>query len=400
MRIRSDGSIQSSGTPTPDNVAQSEDFAIYRCIVDRVVYVGDSSNYTTNSSNPRVLYDLVVLGGFKSGQKLTSVRLSSDLGGESGFYERILRACTNPISGSRLSDSDGDIVLVQFIQGNIAFPLITGMDNGIHTSSLIGAKLAEGPRSLREYNGVRETIDNAGQWKQEVKSGVATPEKGNFAAALVPLVTTLISKDEKVTRTFKTGLQLTEDGPEDKITNTFKTGLMVIQDGTNDKITETFKNGLTITEDGSADKITASFKNGLVVTQDGVADKVTIAFSHGLRVVEDGTADKLTITTAGGATVTINGAGDDILLKTAGGAELHLNAGKVALGQGAVEILDKLSKVADLVSQWATNVGAVHTHLGNLGYPSDIPDNFALYLQLGTDEATQKTEVDSIKGTL
>lgn len=269
MRLRPDGSVQSSSTPTEGNVGRGNDFALYRAVVTKVIYVGDPANVTNNSSNPRVLYDAVVLGGFASGQILSNCRLGSDLGGNAFLHERVLRACTKDVSNSRLSDADGDIVYVQFNQGHTGYPVITCLDNGLSTSGKIGAALGDGPRSIREYNGVRETINKDGEFIQEVKGGTPNPEKGGFAPSSEPLVTTKVHKDEKVTRTFKSGLSVTEDGAGDKVTVTTAGGAIVDVDGKGGKITLT--KGSTIIElDGNGDKI--SLKGGFVDLGASVSD--------------------------------------------------------------------------------------------------------------------------------
>lgn len=269
MRIRGDGSIQSSGTPTPANSGRRDDYAIYRCIITKVAYTDDPSNVSSNSTNARVLYEAVVLGGFSSGQIISNIRLSSDLGGESGFYERILRACSNDISTSRLSDADGDIVFVAFTQGHTSYPIIIALDNGIHTNGLIGAKLNDGPRMIREYNGVRHTINKDGELIEEIKGGSATPEKGKFIANTSPLVTSVTSKDEKYTKTFKSGLIVSYDGKGDTASITTAGGAIINVDGKGGKITLT--KGATIIElDGTSDKI--SLKGGFVDIGASVSD--------------------------------------------------------------------------------------------------------------------------------
>lgn len=268
MKLRSDGSVQSNATPTPGRL-RTDDYAMYRCVVTKVIYVDDPQNVTTNASNPRVLYDLVVIGGYGSGQIISNARLSSDLGGESGYYERVLKACSTEISNSRLSDADGDIVYVQFVQGHTGFPVIVALDNGIHTSDKIGAKLADGPRSIRQFNGVRETINKDGEKVLEVHGGTANSEKGGFSKASTPLLTETISKDEKVTRAFKSGLQVVEDGAGDKVTITTAGGAIINVDGAGGKITLT--KGSTIIElDGNGDKI--SLKGGFVDLGASVSD--------------------------------------------------------------------------------------------------------------------------------
>ena len=321
MKIRSDGSIQPGSVPTPANIGRGDDNAVYRCMVTRVVYVDDSLNYTANSSNPRVLYDVVVLGGFASGQVISNCRLASLYGGNTAYWERTLRAAS---VDSKLSQSDGDIVFVQFVQGHTGFPVIIALDQGVSTSGLIGASKSQGPRSKSEFNGVNEEINNQGELTIQVKGGSANQEKGSFTPAGSPLATLKVSKDEKYTRIFRSGLSVTEDGKSDTVT----------------------------------------------------------------------------ITTAGGLTITYNGQTDEIKLITSAGAELKLSSGKVALGADGIEILDKLSSLADYVATWATSVGAIHTHIGNLGYPTAPPTQAAGYATLGTQAQGVKSDVDGIKGAL
>lgn len=323
MKLRRDGSIQSSLTPTVSNVGRKDDYAIYRCMITRVIYTDTPGNITLNSSNPRVLYDAVVLGGFASGQIISNCRLSTELGGTYTFYERVLKASVKDISGSRLSDGDGDIVFVQFVQGHTGYPVIVGLDNGISPVET-GAKTSDGPRSVKQYNGVREEINNFGEYEMRVKGGTADKEKGGFVPASSPLLVVKASKDEKYTRTFKSGLTITEDG-----------------------------------------------KNDLVK-----------------------------VNTAGGVTITVDGKNDEIILETKAGSRLRLKQAKVALGANSIELLDELSKVTQLVSDWARNIEALHTHEGNLGYPTEKPYTYLDSIQLADDLDVEKGKVNSIKGSL
>lgn len=324
MRVREDGSIQPSSLPTYQNAGRSEDYALYRCMVTKVVFVDDPSNVTANSSNPRVLYECVVLGGFASGQIISNCRLSSSLGGNFNFYERTLRAASKNVSKTKLTDQDGDIVLVQFIQGHTAYPSIVSLDNGIDTESSIGASSSDGQIVDWQYNGVNAEIDKNGN------------------------------------------LTLTRRGGSYDADNKFFTPV---------------EGGKKVEVKVLGQSIVMTMENGLVVTIDGATDKMTVV-------------------TKAGTKIRIDGKTDEVKLETSAGAKLDLKAGKVALGAGSTEVLDKLSKVADLVSQWATNVGAVHTHIGNLGYPTLVPDQASGYTTLGSDLAAVKAAVDGIKGTL
>lgn len=269
MKIREDGSIQSHATPTWQNVEHNNDVLLYRCMVTKVIYVDDPANISTNGTNPRVMYDCVVLGGFKSGQIISNCRLSSILAGNDSYWERTLRASEKEVSQTRLSDNDGDIVFVQFIQGHKGVPVIVALDNGLNTANQIGSTKDQGPRSLRQYNGVREEINKDGELEIQVKGGTANSEKGSFKPSASALVTTKTSKDEKTTRTYKSGLKLEEDGKNDKITITTNSAVTVEIDGKNNKII--LKKGQTIIElDGNGDKI--SLKGGFVDLGASVSD--------------------------------------------------------------------------------------------------------------------------------
>lgn len=344
MRIRGDGSIQSSATPTHQNIGRQEDYAIYRCMVTSVIYIDNPLNITANGQNPRVLYDVVVLGGFASGQVISNCRLSSDFGGNSSFWERTLRASEKDVSKTRLSDCDGDVVFVQFVQGHTGYPVIMALDNGIMTSGILGATLELGPRSLRQFNGVQESINKDGELELQVKGGVAIPEKGSFKPAEAPaLFTSKVDKTEKYTRTFKSGLKVEEDGKGDKITHTFKGGLKVTTDGKNDSVK---------------------------------------------------------IVTKGGATASVDGKTGEIALKDNGTGALKIKESKVALGASSAELLQEFSDTLQKFITFMQNIDALHTHTGNLGYPTSLPTETAQFIQLATDLTAIKSKVDGIKGTL
>lgn len=224
MRIRPDGSIQPTATPTYQNAGRKEDHAIYRCMITKVIYVDDPLNITTYSPNPRVLYDVVVLGGFASGQIISNCRLASDLGGNDAYWERTLRASRKKVSKSKLAEQDGDIVFVQFVQGHTGFPVITALDQGLNTTLKIGATKAQGPMSLRQFNGVWEQINKDGELILKIKGGKADSDTGAFAPSSTSLITTKFDKNEKYTRTFKSGLAITEDGKNDKFAVANKAG--------------------------------------------------------------------------------------------------------------------------------------------------------------------------------
>ena len=242
MRIREDGSIQSSVTPTYQNVARTTDHAVYRCMVIKTIFVDDPSNITTNSTNPRVLYDCVVLGGFSAGQIISNCRLMSTLGGNYNFYERTLRASSKDISSTPLTECDGDIVLVQFVQGHTGYPVIVAADQGISTGSSLGAKAADAQILRWQYNGVRTEIDRSGNLTITRVGGSFDQDKGAF----VP------SSGSKLNVKFET----------DKMVVTTAAGLVMSIDGTSDSVNITTKGGAKLKIDGSSGEISAQDNGG------------------------------------------------------------------------------------------------------------------------------------------
>ena len=119
--------ILSSNTPTGANTGETRDNQLYRCIVVKRYFVDDELNVTQNAPNPQVLYDCAVLGGFQEGQTISNCRLASWLGGQYNYAERVLRPNQMPLNEIPLKDQDGDIVLVQYIQGQNMAPMIVGM---------------------------------------------------------------------------------------------------------------------------------------------------------------------------------------------------------------------------------------------------------------------------------
>lgn len=217
MPIRANGSIQSANTPTKRNTLTVTDNTLYRCLVTAVHFV-DSHNTTQDAPNPRVLYDVVILGGFKTGSILSNCRLSSELGGNNSYYERVLTPSTKDLTKTKLGDQDGDIVLVQGLNGDLRFPIILGLDNGLATGDAIGSKESDGIRSRRQFNGIFEEIDKDGNRVLVYKDG--TIENGVFVPNSTEVYREDYSRTNKtITRTLGTGVTVTEDGTTGDITH-------------------------------------------------------------------------------------------------------------------------------------------------------------------------------------
>lgn len=268
MQQRWDGSYQSSNAPVHGKEGtRRDDYAIYRCMVIDVLYVDDARNVSKNSKNPEVLYEVVILGGFPSGQTLSFCRLASYLGGDFNNSERILRKTSKDISKVRLEDHDGDIVLVQFNQGHDAYPVIVGMANGLHSKN--GATKADGPRFTESYNGLKTTINNKGEFTQSMLGGKT--ENGFFNVGTAEIIKEEWT-EEKIVRTYKSGMVVTEDGKADIITIKTASGVLTTIDGKGNKIS--IKAGSTeVLIDGGSGKI--SLKGEMIDLGSSVSDFVT-----------------------------------------------------------------------------------------------------------------------------
>jgi hypothetical protein len=268
MKKRANGAIQSSNTPTYYNTGISrEDHAMYRCMVIDVLYADDDRNISKNSANPEVLYEVVILGGSATGQTLSYCRLASYLDGDN-YSERTLKKSSKNISKTKLAECDGDVVYVQFVQGHDAYPAIIGMARGPKQKA--AAKKADGPRFTESYNGMETTIDNKGEYKRSMKGGATT--EGSFKANDTALITESWTK-EKITTTFKSGLNVVMDGEGDKVTITTKAGVATTIDGTGNKIS--IKAGATEIEiDGASGKI--SLKGEMIDLGKSTSDFVTM----------------------------------------------------------------------------------------------------------------------------
>jgi hypothetical protein len=265
VRQRWNGSIQSSNTPTYDKTGLTrEDYAMYRCLITDVLYVDDDKNISKNAKNPEVLYEVAILGGWASGQTLSFCRLAPYFG------ERTLKATSKDISKDRLEEQDGDVVYVQFIQGHDAYPVIIGIAKQF--SDATGAKKSDGPRSRDEYNGLETLIDNKGNFTQTMMGGKT--DDGVFTAGEDGIVIEeWKAEDEVVTRTYKSGLVVTEDGKNDKVDITTSGGVQTTLDGKSNKIT--IKAGSSeIDIDGGSGKI--SIKGEMVELGSSVSDFVTM----------------------------------------------------------------------------------------------------------------------------
>lgn len=265
MKIRRDGSIQSNNVPTFNNVQKRQDFGIYRCMVIAAKFADDTNNIAMNSKTVRVFYDVVIIGGLASGQILTNCRLLPQIGGDTGFYERILTPATKSVSGSRLTDQDGDIVFVQFIQGHTGYPIIVGFDNGISNAyhELSGAKI--------DSTIVLRSLDHT-HYKELHKDGTLRESAGFLVGEPAAIDTITNPNEELRTTNFRSGMTITEDGKNDLFEVATSGGTTVLVNGNSNTI-EIKSGSATIILDGNSGKI--SLQGNFIDLGTSVTDFVT-----------------------------------------------------------------------------------------------------------------------------
>lgn len=276
MRYRLDGSVQTSNVPTTQNVGTEKDYALYRAMVINVLYKDDSNNITKNAKNAEVLYDVIILGGSASGQIVSNCRLSSFLGGNTSFFERTLQPTTKVIGKDRLEDHNGDIVYLMFQQGFTEFPVIIALGSGLDTSGNTGISKEDGPGLTSQFNGIFEQINNKGEWCFIRKGGTLDTENNIFVpnteepyhAEFKFLENIMVWKNPNSLIKF-----YEEEMKFEHIVGIEEEIYKEIIDGQLEKTTKTYKSGLSITEDGANDsfKITTNAGANIVVSQDKIA---------------------------------------------------------------------------------------------------------------------------------
>lgn len=180
---RNDGSFESANTPAGWRQYGDQDPGLFKAMITRVYYTDEQNNISKGSRNSEVVYEAIIIGGPREGQILTNVRDAASLGGEYDANERIWRATSKKSfvkgSGTPLEEQDGDMVYIAFLNGNQNFPVILGASRHFKNKTT-GAKKADGPRVLWEYNGIRVLINNKGELLVTRYGGKIDSDKGAF----------------------------------------------------------------------------------------------------------------------------------------------------------------------------------------------------------------------------
>lgn len=359
--IRSDGSIESSNIPGFETSNQTVDNTIYRCMITRVRYVDDivNVNLTNGTSNPQVTYDAIIIGGENEGRILTHLRdTTNGLGGDINYSERVLKAASKPIElskGTPMSQNDGDIVYVAFINGDPLVPIIIGNGTQFLDRDQTGAKKEESPRYNWEYNGIQHFISNEGEYTIIRKGGILDEISSTFTPGEGKA--SLISLDKKgsIFLMSNDGSYISLNADKGEMSLTQKDGNMI---------------GLT------SDEITLSHKTGksmINITEDAV--QVTSDSDMKLQ------ANTYAVN-AGSITMSI--------------AE---GTGKVAIGNGVAEVLDLINQILGALDTLITGM-QTEIHTGNLGFPTSPPLNAAVYASVKIQLTLVKTLLGLIKGSV
>lgn len=325
-------------------------------------------NDATNVSKKFVEYDVLARSSNGSSSTYKNCRYVQDISGFNDFEETVLEqnevAIKGKLSKGNSSDNlNGTMVVIGFLDFNIDKPIIIG---GFPHRRNTGATRADGIRRVREFRGIRWEINKDGEYIFTYKS----PNTPAGEATRPDTAPTSFKVDTEGNFTFT---QETSDGT---IINTVKF------DRTNEKKTE------VIGRD-----------NSIVEEKDGKAEKMTITFKSGLAVTIDGANDAVSIITNAGARALIDGANDTIELQDNGSGKLKITGETVAIGASSAELLQQVSdQLQELITLF--NGVAPHTHIGNLGYPSAVPDTQALWVTAASNLSTIKGLVDGIKGVL
>lgn len=273
---RNDDSIESANTPGAGSYQDmAKDYSIYRCLVIAARYVDDDANLSKGSAIPEMMYDCQVIGGFREGNIIPNCRAVSLAGGNNNFSERVYKASPPMRKGEGLSKQEGDIVYVAYVAGDKNAGIILGGGNHVLDKDSTGATKADGPRLRSQYNGIFTEIDKNGNYTIKRLGGTYNTKTGEFVPNKDADLIITKYEDEKITRTFKTGLSIVEDGAADKISHTFKGGLTLVEDGAADKYTVTTKGGAVLTVDGASKEVSAT-SGAATITIDS-AGKVTIS---------------------------------------------------------------------------------------------------------------------------
>lgn len=368
------------GGPIPNNVRASQrmnanddqksQFQLVRGYVQRAVYPEDDDNLTGD------LEYQVNIGG----QLYSGVLDMTAAGSIFNNHVRVRRGVgRDSLSSDGLAQNtfedkkDGEAVWCLFVGGDGDVPII--VRSAVHPRVQENANYQvpssdTGEFERYEQNGFEFLITNDGILTVKLV-GLADPTSG------------------QVTNTSAVDSVLTVDAAGN-FSFVGSTGTTLKLDNANDALFLTCNN---------TDSLEVSKANGFQ-TSTPAGGGATISQKSGQ--IDVNTGKGFTVTAAG-ADITLVSNGGAVKLKDMAGGELNLASGKVALGNGANEVLDQLVQLhtqlegqCDDLSNLSTAMQA-ETHLGNLGYPTGTPINLAQYATFQTQILAVKAQITAIK---
>jgi len=362
---RADNSYDSANNPVKGTNPVNVDFAMHKAIVLEAIYADDSRNSTKVTTAPRVLYRVIVVGGGRDGQVFSHCEDMTSYGGVSNYSERVWKGTTTLLRADianlltniePIDKLNGDEVYIQFIGGDINFPVIIG--GAKHPSNAHkSATKADGPRVVSRFNGIKEEITKDGEYTWSKSLGKYTP---------VPLPdvegnSTIVVDQFAVLPGF-------QDAIEFKVDNELKLALkveavpskpfLVDLDAKTDELSITSSLGTKVTLSGlSGDSFEVASFAGASFKLDGLSDSFSIKTTAGAEFELSGISGALVKNTVGDELSLKNGA---VELKNLTGAHLSFNpAGLVKLGNNTGDVLQILGEAfTALASQTAVGFGA------------------------------------------
>lgn len=334
---RQDNSFKSSNNRGSKSIEAQKDFGIYRALITKIYYSDDEKNTTNKELATEVLYEVQIVGGPRDGQIFSDARLVSNLGGISNYTEITLKPTTTPtgadFANSALTFDDvnslnGDLVYIQFVNGNVYSPLIIGgSKHTLNTNK--GVTVEEKSQYKTQFNGISTKIDKDGifSWiksKGQFQTLLPNPSGANptfFQEQYVPFP----GFEEAIKVTLDNNFLFTF-----KMNTAPDQGISVVLDGMADTFNITTLVGSSFLIDGTADKFSATTKAGMAVIIDGINDKFNLTSLIGAAIELDGLSDKLSFLTTAGSSLIVSGT-DGVTAQDAAGDKILLSNGAVEL---------------------------------------------------------------------
>lgn len=173
MDLYDDGSIANTSLPLiPTSTDRRQRSEVVLARIDEVVFSDDVRNTSKNSTNKQTQYSVTILEGPEGGGRIFGVIDGKTKGDGTNFEERIRKPTTATFQGQNRAatdNTDGEYVLVTFLNKNPNAPVIIGSAANPKNSEHV-AKKADGIRSLKIFNGVRDEIDKDGNYSKTVGS--------------------------------------------------------------------------------------------------------------------------------------------------------------------------------------------------------------------------------------